>query len=152
MTDVQHPLIGSPQDDGRLTLIGKGVDSKSTVSSRTCGFESRTLRSLQWWQIYAFPATEKQKPRNRRYRGLGRPESLRITFAFYSSKRFGMGEMKRANAREAEERQRDRFASTLVLRVVRPPISTRCLGSQVVSRGFASSKRSFPKILDALEP
>jgi hypothetical protein len=26
-----------------------------------------------------------------------------------------MGEMKRANAREAEERQRDRFASTLVI-------------------------------------
>jgi hypothetical protein len=28
---------------------------------------------------------------------------------------FEMGEMKRANAREAEERQRDRFASTLVI-------------------------------------
>jgi hypothetical protein len=27
----------------------------------------------------------------------------------------GMGEMKRANAREAEERQRDRFAPTLVI-------------------------------------
>jgi hypothetical protein len=26
-----------------------------------------------------------------------------------------MGEMKRANAREAEERQRDRFASTIVI-------------------------------------
>lgn len=28
---------------------------------------------------------------------------------------YRMGEMKRANAREAEERQRDRFASTLVI-------------------------------------
>jgi hypothetical protein len=40
---------------------------------------------------------------------------LWMTFALYSPTLFRMGEMKRANAREAEERQRDRFASTLVI-------------------------------------
>ena len=37
---------------------------------------------------------------------------LWMTFALYSPTLFRMGEMRRANAREAEERQRDRFAST----------------------------------------
>lgn len=36
---------------------------------------------------------------------------IRLVFAYA----VGMGEMKRANARETEERQRDRFASTLVI-------------------------------------
>jgi len=35
-----------------------------------------------------------------------------MTFALYSPTLFRMGEMRRANARVAEERQRDRFAST----------------------------------------
>jgi len=38
-----------------------------------------------------------------------------MTFAFYSPKLSCMGEMRRANARETEERQRERFASTLVI-------------------------------------
>jgi hypothetical protein len=38
-----------------------------------------------------------------------------MIFALYSPTLSYMGEMKRANAREAEERQRDRFASTLVI-------------------------------------
>jgi hypothetical protein len=38
-------------------------------------------------------------------------EDFRSIFAYA----LGMGEMRRANAREAEERQRDRFASTLVI-------------------------------------
>jgi hypothetical protein len=38
-------------------------------------------------------------------------DDFRLIFSYA----FEMGEMKRANAREAEERQRDRFASTQVI-------------------------------------
>jgi hypothetical protein len=38
-----------------------------------------------------------------------------MTFRLLFSYTAVMGEMKRANAREAEERQRDRFASTIVI-------------------------------------
>jgi hypothetical protein len=42
---------------------------------------------------------------------MGTLRDFRLPFSYA----VGMGEMKRANAREAEERQRDRFASTLVI-------------------------------------